>query len=228
MEEITIESFENTIDYLVNASQKSNTKGNKMKEWFMSNFQIEAGVSHTTDNRAITNRISEQFRYNPSVVVFVCSSDLNIQTLVKNIQNSAYEKLECVLILSNTKPYKYINLFVNNPTKAEALTELLPTSKDYNGHVVKINVIPANDFEVSPATLFQQALEGNPIFNDVFVVQGMYNNPVTYVIFEDQVAQYWNDNLGDPHGNVSTLYQELAQKIFDVEGINYCTKEIEK
>ena len=121
-----------------------------------------------------------------------------------------------------------INLFVNNPTKAEALTELLPTSKDYNGHIVKINVIPANDFEVSPATLFQQALEGNPIFNDVFVVQGMYNNPVTYVIFEDQVAQYWNDNLGDPHGNVSTLYQELAQKIFDVEGINYCTKEIEK
>ena len=121
-----------------------------------------------------------------------------------------------------------VHLFVENPVKADALMELLPTAKWFGNVCVKINVIPANDCNVNKGVLFEQAFEGNPIFDSVLVVEGMYNNPVTYVIFEDKVAQYWNDNLGDPHGNVSTLYQEIAKDVFDVDGVNYCTKPIEE
>ena len=121
-----------------------------------------------------------------------------------------------------------IDLFVENSAKADALTQLLPIEKDFGGRSIKINVIPANNFKENKAALFEQAFEGNPIFDSVLTIEGMYNNPVNYVIFDNQVAQYWNDNLGDPHGNVSTLYQEIAKNVFDVEGVNYCTKEIDE
>ena len=39
-------------------------------------------------------------------------------------------------------------------------------------------------------------------------------NSFTYVVFEKEVVQYWNDNLGDINGLRSTLYQDLAKEIF--------------
>lgn len=119
-----------------------------------------------------------------------------------------------------------IKLFVENPTKAEALTELLPPERDFGGVKVRTTVIPANNLNKPAAALFEQAFEGNPVFSETIVIEGVYTNPITYVVFEDEIAQFYNDNLGDPHGNVSTLYQELAKDIFDLEGVSYCTKPL--
>ena len=36
--------------------------------------------------------------------------------------------------------------------------------------------------------------------------------------------QYYNDDLGDAYGNCSTLWQDIARRLFeDVLGIFYCT-----
>lgn len=123
---------------------------------------------------------------------------------------------------------KNINIFVENSTKADALTQLLPVEKDFGGTTVTITVIPANDTVTNPAILFEEAFKNNPVFDSTLVIEGMYNNPINYIIFTDKIAQFWDDNLGDPHGNVSTLYQEIAKDIFDIDGVQYCTKEIEE
>lgn len=53
--------------------------------------------------------------------------------------------------------------------------------------------------------------------------------PFTYVVFKNCVVQFFNDNLNDPHGIVSTLYQDIAAEIFaDMPfpqdgGICFCT-----
>jgi hypothetical protein len=53
--------------------------------------------------------------------------------------------------------------------------------------------------------------------------------PLTYVVFKNRVVQFFNDNLNDPHGVISTLYQDIADEIFaDMPyqahgGIAYCT-----
>lgn len=110
---INKQSFEEAIDILVNASPKNNTKGNAVKHWFSSNFKLEAGVSLTYDDKAIGNRVTEQFRHKFDVVIFVISTNVNIDTLKRYIKKNLYPELQVVLILTNTDPYTYNALLFN-------------------------------------------------------------------------------------------------------------------
>lgn len=110
-------SFEDAIDVLVNSSPKNNTKGNAIKQWFSNNFGLEAGVSLTYDDKAIGNRVTEQFRHKFSVVVFVITSSVNIETLKKYIKKNLYTELKTVLILTNAQPYIYNSLLCENENK---------------------------------------------------------------------------------------------------------------
>ena len=51
--------------------------------------------------------------------------------------------------------------------------------------------------------------------------------PFTYVVFKNCVVQFFNDNLNDPHGVLSTLYQDIAREVFGdcgmAGGVAYCT-----
>lgn len=110
-------SFEDAINVLVNSSPKNNTKGNAIKQWFATNFGLEAGVSLTYDDKAIGNRVTEQFRHKFSVVVFVITSSVNIDTLKKYIKKNLYTELQAVLILTNAQPYIYNSLLCENENK---------------------------------------------------------------------------------------------------------------
>ena len=111
--DINKQSFEEAIDILVNASPKNNTKGNAVKHWFSSNFKLEADVSLTYDDKAIGNRVTEQFRHKFDVVIFVISTNVNIDTLKRYIKKNLYPELQVVLILTNTDPYTYNALLIN-------------------------------------------------------------------------------------------------------------------
>lgn len=123
-----------------------------------------------------------------------------------------------------------VTLYVDNATKAEALQLLIPEEKNFGNVKLKIDIIPANDV----ATLtpydyehaFDTAFKGNGAFCFSDTIYGIMSNPITYVVFENRVVQYFNDSLSDIHGLCSTLYQEIAKDIFNpLPGVYYCTNK---
>lgn len=122
-----------------------------------------------------------------------------------------------------------IKLYVDGTDKAEALSRLLPTEKNFGGVSVKVEIIPANKTE-SIADTLAAAFDGNPNFVEVVEAHSSYGEPTfIYCAFAAKVAQYWNDNLHDLHGNTSTLYEDLAREVIGEEiGVCFCTDEIVK
>lgn len=118
-----------------------------------------------------------------------------------------------------------VKIYVDNPAKADALEKLLPKSRDFGGTTIYIDVVPSNTgAKETKAALFRTAFEGNPAFSQMIDIGDVFTNPIHYCVFKKEVVQYWDDNLGDPHGNISTLYQNIAYDIFkDTEGVIFCT-----
>lgn len=119
-------------------------------------------------------------------------------------------------------------LYVDAPYKAVALDVLLPDSKDFGDTHLKITIIPANanvhNVSLSKNDLFENAFSLNPAFSFVKTIHGVFPNDLTYVVFENRVVQYFNDNLGDIYGCCSTLYQNIAKDIFvPMDGVFFCT-----
>ncbi len=120
-----------------------------------------------------------------------------------------------------------IKLFVEDAEKADALSKLLPVERSFGNVTVKVMVIPANAaLTESRASLVEKAFKGNPAVSTIFSgpFEGIIGNPIYYVAFVPKVVQFFNDDLGDLHGNCSTLYQELAKEVIGQEGgIYFCT-----
>ena len=82
-----------------------------------------------------------------------------------------------------------IRLYVENSEKAEALQELLPAERKFGNVTVNVTVIPANKLSAKKASLFRKALQGNPAFVTEQTVEGVFTNPVSYVVFARKVVQ---------------------------------------
>lgn len=148
--------------------------------------------------------------------------------------NAFFEKDNDIKVIYN-EDENVIDLYVDNGAKAAALTELLPTEKNFGAVTMSINVIPANRLnatkinkflsnDVDKGNLIATALDGNDRLADVVRIVGIFNNPMTYIVFRKEVVQYFNDSLGDIHGVCSTLMQDIAKDIFeDTEGVYFCT-----
>lgn len=144
-----------------------------------------------------------------------------------------------------------VRLYVNGEEKAEALYRLLPENKIFGNVILQIYVIPSNEedfksldeknppevdpfaiedcllYDASTLTLFNTAFEGNPVYAFGYPVEGILSNTITYIVFKNCVVQFFNDNLNDLYGNISTLYQDIAADVFenddDIQGVFYCT-----
>jgi len=127
--------------------------------------------------------------------------------------------------LSYDDESKVIRMFVNNPTKADALGSLLPVDVTFGNVTVKIVIVPGNIDKTKIPELYRLALQGNPAFSQVIDIYSFMIPQLAYVMFKKEVAQFWNDNMGDPHGVETTLYQELAKEIFEPKnGILFSTE----
>lgn len=114
-----------------------------------------------------------------------------------------------------------VKIKVNNQTKADALSQLLPEKILYGSVTVAIKVTPVNNGDHF-LDLINRALDGNPNFAYTKVTTGVF--PGRYVVMKKKVAQYPSDNLYDPHGVTSTLYADLAMDLFGgPNGVFYCT-----
>lgn len=118
---------------------------------------------------------------------------------------------------------KTIKLYVDGDLKTEALSKLLPQEKNFGGVTVKIEVIPANEMKTQ-ADLFKAAFDRNCAFAYIKEDADPLSNKRCYLVFKKDVVQYWADNLSDIHGNISTLYEDLARTVFEDSGVFFCTE----
>lgn len=122
---------------------------------------------------------------------------------------------------------KEVKLYVEKQDKAEALMMLLPKTKEFGGVKLKVTVVPANG-DIDKEAIFRRAFEGNPAFSDAVTLTGVFNNPITFVVFNPEVVQFWNDNMGDAYGNWNGLMEDVARDVFgDQDGVYYSTSLIE-
>ena len=119
---------------------------------------------------------------------------------------------------------KHIKLYVDDFDKAEALDDLLVAEHTFGNVKVKVSVMIANeDMDLDIETL-RKAFTGNGAVNFIESTGGDFALPMTYVVFKNEVVQYFNDNLGDVNGNESTLFQNIAKTLFrPLVGVHYCT-----
>ena len=150
--------------------------------------------------------------------------------------NAFFEKDSDIRVIYDEEE-NVISLYVDNEAKAAALTELLPMEKIFGAVTLYIKVIPANRLNVNKINklmitgnkdkgdLMATALEGNEHLARVVHITGIFNNPMTYIVFRKEVIQYFNDSLGDINGICSTLMQDIARDIFveNIEGVYFCT-----
>ncbi len=128
------------------------------------------------------------------------------------------------IIIAYIQDDNVVSMYVNDQEKADALSMLIPKEQVFGNVQLKIRIIPPN-LTKKKADLIRAAFEGNPLFSEVIQVHpDGSSNAFTYVMFKRAVVQYWDDNLGDPHGRVSTLAQALASELLDTEGVCYCTE----
>lgn len=112
MSEIKLDSFMETLNVLIDSNPHARNKGDEFKSWIKENFGCDARISYIKEQRQITNRVSEQFRYFAPVVVFVCVPEVKRETLIKYILERVYSQLESVAIIGATKSetgdYNYV------------------------------------------------------------------------------------------------------------------------
>ena len=112
-----------------------------------------------------------------------------------------------------------IKIYVADPAKADALTQILPYEKSWGTVVLHINVIPANSHFTTkvlttPVAVWEAAFKNNSAVDYIKTIKGLYCNDLTYIVFKREVVQYFTDSLGDIHGLRSTLYQDMAEDLF--------------
>ena len=119
-----------------------------------------------------------------------------------------------------------LKLLVESAEKAEALMAILPEKKVFGNVEITIIVVPANlEAEPTKMQLFETAFKGNPAVSYMQTVGAFGNTTeIGFVVFQPEVVQFYNDNLGDIDGKMSTLYEDIARDVFeDTENVYFCT-----
>lgn len=150
MADKTLDAFKNALDVLIDANPHARSKGDEFKNWIKEHFGCDARISYIKEQRQITNRVSEQFRYFAPIVVFVCVSEVKRETLIRYILERDYKQLESVAIIGITtangqKQYSFEHLITF--TSSDFIEWIKPNfSKTESANSLKTELgIPLND-----------------------------------------------------------------------------------
>lgn len=147
-------------------------------------------------------------------------------TYINKIKELFKEDPQIIINTDYDSEHPSISLATNNPDKASALLRLFPDEKEFGGATLNINIncyTFSNKEFTTAKELFETAFYKNPVLVRIIESDSWYA-PFTYVAFKNVVVQFYNDNLNDPDGYSSTLYQDIASEVFsDLNGVAYCT-----
>lgn len=118
-----------------------------------------------------------------------------------------------------------IYVFVNNPEKSAAIAQILEQEKKFGRITLKVQVPPPDDENVEFASnidVYQAAFKNNPRLSYVQPKRSIFDTSF-FVVFKNEVIQYFNDDISDINGNCSTLAEDIARDIFVGEKPNFCT-----
>lgn len=115
-----------------------------------------------------------------------------------------------------------VKLYVAGDAKADALAQLIPAERVYGNVVLKVTIVPANKNGIDEASLIEAAFKGNPVLKEMLRLKTPFGE-YDYAVFRKQVVQFFNDDMTDPHGNKSTLYEDIAKDVFGDTGVFFCT-----
>ena len=114
-----------------------------------------------------------------------------------------------------------------NEEKAKALRKLFPTEKLFGNIAVRIKIFTTKiktEKNVLPEEILAKAFENNPIVEAIITSGDVLRDDQTYVLFKNEVVQFFNDDIYDYNGLCSTLYQDIAKEVFkDFADVHYCT-----
>lgn len=122
---------------------------------------------------------------------------------------------------------KKIYVFVNNPRKSAAIAKILEQEKRFGRITLEVQVPPPDgsedyDFE-NGVDLYNAAFEGNPRLSFVQPKTSIFDTSF-YVVFRNEVIQYFNDDISDINNQCSTLAECIARDIFVGDEMpNFCT-----
>ena len=116
-----------------------------------------------------------------------------------------------------------VTMHVDGSDKADAIARMIPGEVEFGNVKLKVSIVPSNDD--SPEAIVRKAFSGNPVVSSIETVEDcvpMFGGR-TYVSFKPHVVQFFNDDMSDPNGVCSTLYQDIAREVLDADGVSFCT-----
>lgn len=118
-----------------------------------------------------------------------------------------------------------VYVFVNNVAKSSAIARILEQERKFGRITLKVLVPPPDekvcDFN-DDMEVYQEAFKGNGRLSFIQPKTSIFDTSF-YVVFKNEVVQYFNDDISDIYGNCSTLAENIARDIFVGDLPNFCT-----
>lgn len=121
-----------------------------------------------------------------------------------------------------------VRLIVTDEEKAKALDAIMLHNVTFGNVTITVTVKysePNEDKFAAKVRTFRKAFANNPAVTDILVAGNPIISQAGFVMFKKEVVQFFNDDLGDPFGRKSMLFQDIAEDVMDPEhsGIYFST-----
>lgn len=126
--------------------------------------------------------------------------------------------------------YSYvIPIEVRSHRKFIAISRLIPEKVSFGNVHVRMDIFDEENTEniTDEVSLYETLFDGNPIVKDIRTVTGLGGVQYSYVRFQPEVIQFFDDNLADYNGNWTGLAQDIAREVFSASpAVNFCTADL--
>ena len=132
-----------------------------------------------------------------------------------------------VRVLYDDEKYE-VKIYVEDEIKADFLTQYLRPEVDFGNIKVKVIVVPANklndNFKSGSLTHYEIIFFHNTAVSYIHKVDNIFVKDITYIVFKNEIVQFFTDDISDINGFTSTLYEDIAREIFiNMDNVFFCT-----